>query len=128
MMDQMIDRNAASQLIPDPPFPSSVKVGFLKYKIEDWDRKAAANAARYGETAHMECCIRIDMSFGSCKGAQTLIHELMHASMRLFGDALDRASMTEEAAVTSISNGIGTIWQDNPEVFRWIAWHIVHGD
>jgi len=51
--------------------PKSVKVAWRDYKIENWDRREAAGAGRYGETVHASKTIKIDMSYGSRQAAST---------------------------------------------------------
>ncbi len=104
--------------------PKSVKVAWRDYKIENWDRREAAGAGRYGETVHASKTIKIDMSYGSRQAASTLLHEIMHASAAMWNY---QESSKEEEVVSAFQHGLSTVWRDNPDVFAWIGHHLVHG-
>lgn len=98
--------------------PTTIKVGFVDYLIESWEPKTAAGAHRYGECSHLDQAIRVDFSHDARQSAHTLLHEIMHAASRL-QDVED--GLTEEQFVSRVSNGLATIWRDNPAVLAWIS-------
>lgn len=103
-----------------PLFPTSVRVGYRTYRIEDWAPKSAAAAHRYGEASHGEAVLRVDLSYGPVEAANTLLHELLHAIAHtnhaedLFG--------AEERAVQGLTGGLTQIMRDNPPVRDWLTW------
>lgn len=105
--------------------PASVKVGYRVYRIEHWAPRSAAGSNRYGECSHAENVIRVDLSYGLVKAANTLLHELLHACcfVMRFDDKDD-----EERTVGALSNALTGIWVDNPDVIAWIDFALKSGD
>lgn len=99
--------------------PSKAKVGYCDYRIEVWEHAQADAANNHGETDRIRRIIRVDMFHGDRDGAQTLLHELMHAGWGMweFGDD----KKIEERFVTVMASALATLWRDNPEVFEWIG-------
>src|SRR5260221_2876755 len=90
--------------------PKSVKVAWRDYKIENWDRREAAGAGRYGETVNASKTIKIDMSYGSRQAASTLLHEIMNASATMWN--YQYISKKKEI-VNAFKHGLSTFWRDN---------------
>ena len=104
--------------------PKSVKVGWRDYKIVDWEPRAASASKRYGECSHLECEIRIDMTYGTRQAASTLLHEIMHAVCSLWN--YEKVN-EEEKVVSALGDGLSTVWRDNPTVMEWIGINIMSG-
>jgi len=66
-----------------------------------------------GEFDNVRGVISLDASMPDEVQRKTLLHELVHASDRLYGSA----SMTEDETVT-IENGLWAIFNDNPGLAR----------
>lgn len=101
-----------------PPMPTTVKIGWRDFAIEEWEHIKANAARRYGEQSDVEGKIRVDISFGHQRAAETLLHEILHAIHNVFDLG---KSPDDERIVTVTSNGIATVWRDNPPVMRWIS-------
>ena len=108
--------------LPDG-LPGMIKIGYMDFTLESWDARAANSARRYGECSHIEQTIRVEFCHGR-KSANTLIHEIMHA-VAAMQNVEDGA--TEEQFVTSVANGLSTVWRDNPDVFAWIGKTLADG-
>lgn len=98
--------------------PTKLKAGWLDYDILVWESVRAAQDRRYGETRHLTHEIMIDLSFGGRQAASTLLHEIFHVVFTIWNI---RDEDAEEQTVSSMADGLSTIWRDNPEVFAWIA-------
>lgn len=104
----------------DVELPKSVRVGYLDYTIEHWTAQDASSAARYGECATMLQRIRVDTQFGLVRAANTLLHEILHASCNQ-GSYNSIEHPTEEQTVSQLADVLIQIWQDNPDVMEWIS-------
>lgn len=101
-----------------PPLPVSVKIGYRRFTIVDWNVRAAVGADRLGECDHSCSTIRVCTIYGWVKAANTLLHEIMHAvwvSQALSDDD------HEERYVLAISNGLSAMMVDSPDVMAWIT-------
>jgi hypothetical protein len=106
------------------PFPTSIKIGFTDYRIEDWGPAKAAAAHRYGECDHLARTIRVDRTHGPRMAANTLFHEVLHACWTA---ALLKDEDEEERIVGSLANTISAAWRDSPDVFAWISEAMANG-
>ena len=100
--------------------PASVKIGYRVYKIVEWTASQGAAANKYGECSHVMREIRVDLTHGMREGANTLLHEIVHAICSVWYQS---ENDKEERTVSLISNGLSTVWVDNPDVMEWIARH-----
>lgn len=98
--------------------PERVKVGYVDYRIEDWEPAQADAAKRYGETDRVRRIIRVDTTHGPQQGAETLLHEILHCVYSMWNLPGDRDR--EEKFVTAIASGLATVWRDSPAIFEWI--------
>lgn len=110
----------------EPKFPTSIKVGWKTYAIEDWCHKIASANARYGEADHAEKTIRIDRSYGALQSAETLLHEVLHAVWDIW-QISESGCHEEEYLVASQASGLTAVWRDNPEFAAWYAWAVYEG-
>jgi len=111
-----------------PDFPSSIKVGYRTYRIDVWHPAAASGARRYGEAAHMERVIRVDLSTGPIQAAETLLHEILHAiSSTTYNQDLF-SGKDEERAVSGASAGLTQVLRDNKSLRYWLDWALDQED
>ena len=106
------------------PIPTSVRVGYRTYTIEDWPTKHATSANRYGEVAHGPRVIRVETTHGALQAAESLLHEIRHCICVMWCRDDDAA---EEKTVSIMSTGLATVWHDNPDVMAWITEGIAEG-
>lgn len=97
--------------------PASVKVGPNVFAIIVWNHHEAEGRSSYGEVSHRTFQIRIDARFGLPKAAQTLLHEILHCVCVCWDVG---QGTNDEGIVTGITNGLATVWADNPKVAAWI--------
>lgn len=99
--------------------PGTVKVGYVDYEVSAWDSKEAHIANRYGETDRLKRKIRIDTEHSPHQIGETLLHEILHCIFEMW-DLPHMSRDEEEKIVRRLSNGLATVWRDNPDVFAWI--------
>ena len=98
--------------------PAKVKVGAWEYAIESWSIPDAEDLGKWGDCSHSQRRIRISESCNRKQAAQTLLHEILHATVFVWGCAKDDS---EERLVGALGEGLSAIWKDSPEVMRWIG-------
>ena len=98
-------------------FPTSVRIGYHDFTVEEWDVTAAAFASRYGECDHLKKTIRVSRAHGDRKAAETLVHETLHA---IFNEWVIQKEDDEERIVSTLSGAICAVWRQNPKAFEWI--------
>lgn len=98
-------------------FPTSVRIGYHDFTIENWDASRAALASRYGECDHLSKTIRVSRAHGDRKSAETLVHEMLHA---IFAEWVIEHDDKEERIVSTLAGAICAAWRQNPEAFEWI--------
>lgn len=97
--------------------PTTVRIGYRDFAIEDWDTKQAASSSRYGECDKANAIIRVDTTYGPVKSASTLLHEIMHGCYDIVG-LTDEDN--EERTVTQLSNQMTQVFRDNPDVLAYL--------
>lgn len=105
----------------EPPFPARVRVGYRPWRIEALGQRASHSRHAFGECSYPEQVLRVCTDLGPAKTANTLLHELLHATFDLVGFN-DVAEPTEEFLVTSTANVLSQIMYANPELRAWLAW------
>ncbi len=103
--------------------PKKLKVGYVDYRIEDWDTAQADASARYGETDRVRRIVRVDTTHSSQQSAETLLHEVLHCVYSMWNLPGDKDK--EEKIITAMASGLATVWRDNPDVFSWIDMNLV---
>lgn len=113
----MVEREAGLSELP-----SSIKIGWITYKIEKWHSAEAKGADRYGESNPISRVIRIDTSYSPQQTAETLLHEILHCVFCVWNiEDEDK----EERTVSAVSSGLATVWRDNPAVFSFIDMNLL---
>lgn len=98
-------------------FPTTVRIGYRDFAIEEWDTKQANAAGRYGECDKANGVIRVDTSYGPVQAAETLIHEVLHGCFHVAG--IDDSD-AEERTVTHLSSQLTQVFRDNPDVMAYL--------
>lgn len=107
-----------------PKLPPRVKVGWRTYDIVELLETESHQERRYGDTRHLMNMIRVQTKgCDSRQTAHTLLHEIMHAICYIFGIADEDK---EERVVSAMSDGMTTVWRDNPEVMAYIHHHLLN--
>lgn len=112
--------------------PVRVKVGWKMFTVVEWDPAVAEAQNKYGECDHINRTIRVDTTRGVRQTAETLWHECLHAAFDISGahDApgADGDRYTEEQVVSVFGSWSMTMFVDNPELVRFLAWAAEYGD
>jgi hypothetical protein len=96
--------------------PAAVRIGYRRYVIMPLPEDGAIG--QHGSHCSMTMTIRVRPTPDRpSEAANTLLHEMLHASWDLAG--LGRKA-PEEKAITAISNHLCQTIQDNPAVWDWI--------
>lgn len=106
-------------------FPTHVKIGWKRFKIEVWDPVGAAREHMYGQCDHLASTIRVDTSHGPHQALETLIHECYHAAFDVGGISRVEGNdhrYTEEAVVSYLAGWHMTLMADNPHLLAYIVW------
>lgn len=103
-------------------FPKDVKLGSVRYKIEEWDHMAAVSNARWGEFSPLEMVIRVDLTLPLARIAEVLLHEILHAVWYEY--ELKHEQDDQERIVTRMGTGLSAMFYDNPHLVDWFkhAW------
>lgn len=109
--------------------PSVLRVGPVDFRIV-WDEEIAG---KYGETDVEKCIIRVASETSQPQRRPTLFHEILHATLGVYGShlpAAERAARasteadknldTEELYVRALEVGLMQVMRDNPLVFTWL--------
>jgi cob(I)alamin adenosyltransferase len=98
--------------------PSSIKVGYRDFCVEEWAPSEAISSGRYGECDKANAVIRVTTIHGVDKAANTLIHEVLHACFDVAGIADEDA---EERTVTHLANALTQVIRDNPDLVAYLT-------
>lgn len=104
-----------------PPMPLAVKIAWTNYRIEWWTSRQAEEKKLIGELSHRDRVIRLDPDRGTRVQAECLLHEILHAISYVWHREENDG---EERSVDIYSNGLATVFRDNPDVVAWINWHL----
>ena len=97
--------------------PSKVKVGHVTYRLTVWPADFTPED-RWGECDRVGAVIRIRDNHTGPRGAETVLHEVMHA---IYHEADLSAQDGEERMVTRLSSMLATVLHDNPKLLEWIS-------
>lgn len=92
--------------------PTTIRVGHLDYRVEDWTPSEAYVNGRFGECDKHHLVIRVRADLPAQRKAEVLLHEVLHAAWEM-GDLSDGCA--EEKVVTVLANQMTQVWRDNPE-------------
>ena len=96
--------------------PVKLKVGYRNYKIEDLPQHEADARGLRGTHLSHSGVIRIERGMDTEQQANTLIHEILHACWSQCH--LDED--IEEHTITVLTNQLTQVFQDNPEVTKYL--------
>ncbi len=96
--------------------PEKVKIGYRNYKISVLPQHEADARGLRGTHVGHRGVIRIETGMDTEQQANTLFHELLHACW-LQSDLPDDV---EEHTVTVLANQLTQVFQDNPQVTKYL--------
>ena len=92
-----------------------IKIGYRNYKIDVWPDSFASTEDAEGEFFAKEGKIGIKGStIGSAHGANTVLHEVLHAISYQYAITNILEKDKEEKIVNTFANGLMTVFVDNP--------------
>jgi hypothetical protein len=102
--------------------PKKIKIGYSNYTIVQQSELVHGRGKKKEEL--MGLCesqqgrIQICSNQGKQEFANTVLHEVMHAIC--WSQGLKLNDKVEEAVVTQLTNGLCTLFKDNPEFMLWL--------
>ena len=92
-----------------------IKIGYRNYKFDIWPDSFASTEDAEGEFFAKEGKIGIKGStIGSAHGANTVLHEVLHAISYQYAISDVIKEHKEEKIVNTFANGLMTVFVDNP--------------
>lgn len=92
--------------------PSTLKVGHLRFKVENWKDSEAWASMRWGECDKMAGVIRIADGITDDRKKEVLIHEILHA----IWDLASLPTEGEEEVVSRLAGPLTMVLNDNPKL------------
>ena len=105
--------------------PDKIKVGYRDYKLEEWKQTVASANEAHGQFFSKEGVIGYTVEEKGVSHANTILHELFHAIIYQWHIDLDEKM--EEAVVNGLTNGLMTVFVDNPELMDYLKLKIKEG-
>ena len=105
--------------------PESIKIGYRDYKLEKWKQTVASANDAHGQFISKEGIIGYTDEEKGVSHANTILHELFHAIIYQWHIDLD--DKMEEEVVNGLTNGLTTVFVDNPELMDYLKLKIKEG-
>ena len=105
--------------------PDKIKVGYKEYKLEEWKQTVASANEAQGQFFSKEGVIGYVTTEKGVSHANTILHEVMHAVIQQWNIELDEK--VEELVVNGLSNGLTTVFVDNPKLMDYFKEKIKEG-
>jgi hypothetical protein len=105
--------------------PEKIKVGYREYKLEKWKQTVANAGDAHGQFFAKEGVIGYTAEETGVSHANTILHELFHSIIYQWNIDLDEK--TEEIVVNGLTNGLTTVFVDNPELVDYLKIKIKEG-
>ena len=105
--------------------PDKIKVGYKEYKLEEWKQTVASANEAQGQFFSKEGVIGYVTTEKGVSHANTILHEIMHAVIYQWNIELDEK--VEELVVNGLSNGLTTVFVDNPKLMDYFKEKIKEG-
>ena len=105
--------------------PDKIKVGYKEYKLEEWKQTVASANEAQGQFFSKEGVIGYVTTEKGVSHANTILHEIMHAIIYQWNIELDEK--VEELVVNGLSNGLTTVFVDNPKLMDYFKEKIKEG-
>ena len=106
--------------------PNSIKIGYVNYQFDFWPDTFATTEDAQGEFFAVAGKIGLkEASIPSIHGVNTLMHEILHGIIYQYG-IVEVLGDKEEHIVNTISNGLTTVFVDNPWLTDYIKKYTPH--
>ncbi len=105
--------------------PTSIKIGYRDYKLEEWKQTVATANEAQGQFFQKEGIIGYVVDEKGVSHANTILHEVLHAIIYQWNIDLDEKM--EEVVVNGLTNGLTTVFVDNPELMDYLKLKIKEG-
>lgn len=89
-----------------------IKIGFLTYTVGTMDKQVAQAKRAFGYINHAAQTIELEAGLSKERYREVLLHEIVHGVYA----AWDIQPGAEEDTVTKVSNGLATVFMDNPKL------------
>ena len=104
--------------------PEKIKVGYREYKLEKWKQTVANANDAHGQFFAKEGIIGYTEEEKGISHANTLLHEILHAIVYQWNIELGDK---EEPVVNGLTNGLTTVFVDNPKLMDYLKEKIKEG-
>ena len=104
--------------------PEKIKVGYREYKLEKWKQTVANANDAHGQFFAKEGIIGYTEEEKGISHANTLLHEILHAIVYQWNIELGDK---EEPVVNGLTNGLTTVFVDNPNLLDYLKSKIKEG-
>ena len=105
--------------------PEKIKVGYRDYKLEEWKQTVANANDAHGQFFAKEGVIGYTAEETGVSHANTILHEVSHALIYQWN--IELGEKMEETVVNGLSNGLSTVFVDNPELMDYLKIKIKEG-
>ena len=105
--------------------PDKIKIGYRNYKLEEWKQTVATANEAHGQFFSKEGIIGYTTDEKGVSHANTLLHEILHAIVYQWNIELEEKE--EEKLVNSLTNGLTTVFVDNPKLMDYLKDKIKEG-
>jgi len=105
--------------------PTSIKIGYRNYKLEEWKQTVATANEAQGQFFQKEGIIGYVTTEEGVSHANTVLHEVLHAIIYQWN--MDLEEKVEEQVVNGLANGLTTVFVDNPELMDYLKTKIKEG-
>jgi hypothetical protein len=105
--------------------PEKIKVGYRDYRLEEWKQTVANANDVHGQFFAKEGIIGYTVEEKGVSHANTILHELFHAIIYQWN--IDLGEKTEEHLVNGLTNGLTTVFTDNPNLMDYLKDKIKEG-
>ena len=105
--------------------PDKIKVGYRDYKLEEWKQTVASANEAHGQFFSKEGVIGYTVEEKGVSHANTILHEIMHAIIYQWN--IELGEKEEEHLVNALSNGLTTVFVDNPKLIDYFKEKIKEG-
>ena len=109
----------------DYKIPQSIKIGYRDYKLEKWKQTVASANEAHGQFFAKEGIIGYTDEEKGVSHANTILHEILHAVVYQWN--IELGEKEEETLVNSLTNGLVTVFVDNPELMDYLKIKIKEG-
>ena len=105
--------------------PDKIKVGYKEYKLEEWKQTVANAGDAHGQFFSKEGVIGYTAEESGVSHANTLLHEIIHAIIYQWN--IELGEKEEEHLVNGVTNGLTSVFVDNPELMDYLKNKIKEG-